>query len=369
MVRFDSIRSLPCVIVPTTLALTMSTSLSTTQTSQLDSLLRSATSGDNPRLPGAFVSVVTTDAPDAPPRQTYLSACGRRDLSIPAGADPRGDVDPQTLIYIASCTKSLVAVAVLQLLSEGVIPGGLDSSEAVERYIPEITRNGVFNIDTGEITPVSRPVTLRQLLSHTSGSAYPFKYPALQKWTLANNVPSAFSLTTDAFLTLPLIAQPGEQWAYGYGLDWAALLIQRLYEHEGGRTVEDVLSERILRPLGMTRTSFSSQRLVRDVDGDDEAKNIYESRNGMQIHFRRPDDGGLELCTDPLTQFPRPSGGVFEEGPVKFHSGGAGLISTIEGERGGDREMIACHLSKFLTSSVYIFPILAQTTHDGSRTL
>ena len=148
------------------------------------------------------------------------------------------------------------------------------------------------------------------------------------KWAQEHKVPSAFDLCQEAFINLPLVAQPGDIWAYGYGLDWAALLLQRLFK---GKTVEGILAQRVFNPLGMTRTSFSAERLVRQVDGDTTAKSIFESQNGMQIHFRTP-DGGLVLCEDPVKQFARPLGSVFEQGPPSFESGGAGAYSTIEGE-------------------------------------
>lgn len=303
--------------------------LSPETVSKLDSLLESFTSGDKPRLPGASISVVTTSSSTSVPTQGYLNSAGRRDLTIPAGQDARGDINPQTLIYIASCTKSFLAVTFLQLISEGVIHGGLDDTQLIKEHIPEILQNGVIDLSTGEISPVTKPLTLRHLLSHTSGSAYPFKDASLMKWAQEHKVPGAFDLSQDAFLKLPLVAQPGDVWTYGYGLDWAALLLQRSSK---GKSVEAVLAERIFTPLGMTRTSFSAERLVRQVDGDSTAKSLFESRNGMQIHFRTP-EGGLVLCEDPAKQFPRPLGSVFEQGPPSFESGGAGAYSTIEGKR------------------------------------
>lgn len=300
--------------------------LSPTVTSQLDKLLETFTSGDTPRLPGSFISVVTTESATGTPQQSYLSAHGRRDITIPIEQDVRGSVNPKTLMYIASCTKSLIALTILQLIHQGVIPDGLDGTETIRKYIPEILQNGVINLSDGSISPVEKPLTMRHLISHTSGSVYPFKDVALMKYASQHSIPSAFAFTEDAFLKLPLVAQPGDTWAYGYGLDWAGLLLRRLCN----RPIEDILSERIFEPLDMQRTSFSAQRLVRQVDDDEQAKSLFESKNGMQIHFREP-DGQLVICNDPATQFTRPFGSTFADGTPSFESGGAGVYSTIEG--------------------------------------
>ncbi|CAO1618680.1 unnamed protein product [Sympodiomycopsis kandeliae] len=300
--------------------------LSTEVKAQLDSLLKEYTSGDSPRLPGTSLSILTSETPTSSPKQAYLSSSGRRDITIPVDQDTRGEINPQTLIYIASCTKSIIVAVIFQLINEGVFPDGLEDTKVIKEHIPEILSNGVLDLKTQQISPVTRPLTLRHLLGHTSGSVYPFKDPTFGKWARDHKIPSAFAMSEDAFLTLPLLSQPGEIWAYGYGLDWAALLIKRLHN---GRSVESVLKERLFDPLGMNRSSFSAEHLTRSVDDDQKAKSVYESKNGMQIHWRNP-SGQLELCLDPLTQFSRPFGGVFEEGAVSFESGGAGLISTIE---------------------------------------
>lgn len=293
--------------------------LSSSTQARLDSLLSEFTSGDSPRLPGSFIGITSLD--DTP---LYLRAAGRRNISEPQ--DARGPVNPETRMFIASCTKSIVAIAVLLLIQDGKLKS-LDQS--VDEWIPEMKANGVLDPKTGNISPVEKDITLRMLLNHTNGSAYPFKDPDFFAWAMAKEIPSAFSLTKEAFISLPLLHQPGDDWTYGFGLDWAVLLINRLLASERGSeeySFSHFFHERIARPLGMKHSSFSPESLC----GPDDTS-MYLSKDGMDIHWREQ-DGSLVPLT---TQFQKPAGGVFKgEGAASanIESGGAGLVSTITGE-------------------------------------
>ncbi|PWN19922.1 beta-lactamase/transpeptidase-like protein [Microstroma glucosiphilum] len=319
--------------------------LSASAVAELTSLLEEYTAFPKPRLPGTFLTVSSTN-PNAP---LFLDAKGSRNATADFTDDPRGPVTPKTLLYIASCTKSIVAISLLLLMQEGKIKS-LD--ESVDPYIPQMKANGVLNTKTGEIEPVhkDKDITIRMLMDHTSGSTYPFKEASLHAWAEKKGQPSAFSLTKAAFVDLPLLFQPGEGWSYGFGLDWAVLLIEKLLGD--GTTFAQFAQKRIFDPLGMKKSTFTPRDLVASTAAaegvPDDAKAMYASKHGMEIHWRE-EDGSLVPVTK---QYPRPAGAIWEgEGAAApdVASGGAGLVSTIEDYGRYLSFLIA--LSKFPASS------------------
>lgn len=302
--------------------------LSASAVAELTSMLEKYTASPNPQMPGTFLTVSSTN----PQTPLFLDAKGARNATVGSADDLRGPVTPKTLLFIASCTKSIVATSIFLLMQEGKIKS-LD--ESVDPYIPEMRANGVLNVSTGDIDPVQKDkdITIRMLLDHTSGSTYPFKEGGLHAWAEKKGQPSAFTLTKAAFIDLPLLFQPGEGWSYGFGLDWAVLLIERLLGD--GITFSQFAKKRIFDPLGMKRTTFTPKDLVASTasaeGSPDEAGGVYSSKHGMEIHWRE-EDGSLVPVTK---QHPRPAGGIWAgEGAASpdVDSGGAGLVSTIEGE-------------------------------------
>ncbi len=150
-----------------------------------------------------------------------------------------------TRLWIASCTKALSSVAALQLVEAGV----LDLDAPLAERLPALVAPMVLESFDAAGAPVtraaSRPLTLRALLSHTSGYGYDFFSADLQRWAMAQG---RGPLSVDA----PLMFEPGERWSYGIGIDVAGLVI----EAATGKRVDEVVAERILEPLGMTATAF-----------------------------------------------------------------------------------------------------------------
>jgi CubicO group peptidase (beta-lactamase class C family) len=168
----------------------------------------------------------------------YTGAFGVRDAS---GAAVRAD----NIFQIASMTKAITTTAALQLLEQGKV--GLE--EPVGKYLPQLANLDVLEgFEAGGkplLRPASKPITLRHLLTHTSGLCYDtwdgqmFRY-ASQK------------ATSQAAKPGPLMFEPGTRWQYGQGIDWTGRLVEKL----SGVTLEQYFQEHILQPLGMRDTSY-----------------------------------------------------------------------------------------------------------------
>ncbi|KAK0616893.1 putative transesterase [Immersiella caudata] len=176
---------------------------------------------------------------------TYNRALGERTLLS-------GEKRPQALddiLYLASATKLIATIAVLQCVEDGP----LTLTDPISDIAPELANKkvltGFASDGTAKLVPVKRPITLEMLLSHTSGTAYDFLVPDLARWRRENEPPLAEGTrrpVEEAF-NYPLHFQPGEGWMYGPGLDWAGRIVERVT----GRTLGDFVRERICKPLGI----------------------------------------------------------------------------------------------------------------------
>lgn len=114
-----------------------------------------------------------------------------------------------TLFWIASCTKLVTAVAVLQLVEQGKVP--LDDAAFVKKILPELTEKKVFE-DGVNGAPQEQGITVRMLLAHTAGFGYGFFDPRVHNNGIAIE---GVDGDKDAFLKLNLVNQPGSKWEYG----------------------------------------------------------------------------------------------------------------------------------------------------------
>jgi CubicO group peptidase (beta-lactamase class C family) len=157
-------------------------------------------------------------------------------------------VTPDTLFWIASCTKAITSVAALQLVERGLI----DLDEPLGERLPVLKAPRVltgFDAAGAPLTrPATAPITLRRLLTHTSGLAYDFCSADLGQYLQA--VGGALMGVADP--DIPLMFDPGEAWLYGVGIDWAG----RLVEEVSGQGLDAYFAEHILGPLGMAETTF-----------------------------------------------------------------------------------------------------------------
>ncbi len=150
---------------------------------------------------------------------------------------------PDAIFWIASMTKNLTATAVMILVDEGK----LSLDEPAQKWVPELEK-----VKLADGKALARPVTLRDLLSHTSGIPDPARKPTDGNMTLAQ-------YTVD-ILKEPFQFQPGEKFEYSFGTTIAG----RCVEVASGKPYTQFIQERILNPLKMSDTTFSpdaAQRL------------------------------------------------------------------------------------------------------------
>lgn len=247
----------------------------------LDEILRTGIA--RRKIPSAVAMVATAD------QITYAGAFGKRDST--SGLN----LTTNAIFAIASMTKVVTSVAALQLVERGTVK--LD--EPVARHLPQLAKLEIlqgFDKVTGKpiLRAASKPVTLRHLLTHTSGFAYPTWSGDMLKYTQQTTPipPGTVPLTPT-----PLIFEPGKRWQYGYSTDWAG----RLVEAVSGQTLEQYFQSNILGPLGMNDTAYSVPP---------------EKFDRLVSTYQRQSDGSLS--EDPRALPPRP----------QSFNGGGGLYST-----------------------------------------
>jgi methyl acetate hydrolase len=179
---------------------------------------------------------------------------------------------PDTVFRIASMTKALTSVAVLQLIERG----SLKLDQPVADVIPEFGALQLlegFEGDTPKLRPLKRPATIQHLLTHTSGLSYWFTNPDLLRWHELTDWPNPMSGVRRC-LDTPFVAEPGERWEYGINTAWLGQVVEAV----SGLTLDAYLREHLFTPLGMVDATFSPSAAQRE--------------RLMDIHDRTP-DGGL----------------------------------------------------------------------------
>jgi methyl acetate hydrolase len=175
----------------------------------------------------------------------------------------------EDIFYVASMVKPITSVAAMQLVDQGSIK----LEEPVAEYLPELAELQVlegFDPHTAQpiFRPARTPVTLKHLLTHTSGFAYDTWYEDMFRYATQTGTLGARMVPAPT----PLLCEPGTSWLYGYSLEWVGRLVERI----GGLTLEEYFQRNILRPLGMTDTSYIlpvkkfprlARRYRRELDG------------------------------------------------------------------------------------------------------
>ena len=215
------------------------------------------------------------------------------------------------IFRIYSMTKPIVSVAAMMLVEEG----RLLITDPVSKYIPAFAnaKVGIVNGDRLGLAPLKRPITVQDLMRHTSGLTYGFTgVSPVQKLTRAANVVNSnqtLAENVDAMAALPLMHQPGEVWEYSLSTD----VLGRVIEIVEGASLGEVLRARLFGPLDMIDTAFFTP----------EAK---FARRADPFSFDFMTAAGID-ARDVMT-------------PPKFESGGGGLMSTL-----GDYSRFAAMLS------------------------
>jgi len=202
----------------------------------LDDVLRSAVErGD---IPGVVAAVTDRDA------TTYEAAFGERAL----GQGSAMTLD--TVFNIASMTKAIAATAAMQQVEQGK----LDLESPISKWVPGAAKLQVvdgWDGDTPRLRAPKREVTLRDLLTHSSGFVYNLWDADFDRFMTAKEFPALNSGKEEAFYP-PLMFDPGERWEYGISIDWAGKLVETV----SGKTLGTYMQENILVPLGMSDTGY-----------------------------------------------------------------------------------------------------------------
>ncbi|GGC25039.1 serine hydrolase [Novosphingobium marinum] len=260
--------------------------------------------------PGKFPGIVAS-----------LGLPGREAQYVARGSEGFTDPDPigaDSLFRIYSMTKPVTGMATMMLIAEGRL--GLD--QPLHEILPQYREMKVQATPDGSVTdvrPARTPITIRHLLTHTSGLGYtiiqkgPIRALMEEKGLVAGQIariklPGIFrgatvgslKLFADRLADVPLVYEPGTKWSYSLGLD----LLGRVIEVVGGTPFDRFLHERIFEPTGMTSTWFRVPR--------------------SQAHRLATNHA---MFAGRLIPFDKPGNSIFLDEPA-FPFGGSGLVSS-----------------------------------------
>jgi CubicO group peptidase (beta-lactamase class C family) len=220
----------------------------------------------------------------------YTGAFGERDIADHA------DMELSTVFWIASLTKAITSTAALQLVERGEL--SLDGN--CGEILPELREVPVLEGFDAAGQPMlrraKRPITLRSLLTHTSGMTYFSWHLDTARYIDQAGLPHLFTCANRALAT-PLANDPGAGWNYGIGLDWVGKLVEAV----SGLRLEDYFRAHIFAPLRMPDTGFRIRPDMRK-----RLAKVYQRTPAGMAEIE------LELPQDP-----------------EFLMGGGGLYSTV----------------------------------------
>jgi methyl acetate hydrolase len=239
---------------------------------------------DAKRIPG----VVALSATDQKP--IYQGAFGKRSSAQDAV------MTPDSVFWIASMTKAITSTAAMQLVEQGK----LKLDQPIGDVLPELKSvqvlEGFDASDTPKLRPPKRPITLRQLLTHTAGFTYDIWDANTARYEKIKGIPGIISCKNDALHT-PLAFDPGDKWEYGINIDWAGKAVEKVSDQKLGAYFQ----EHLFGPLGMADTGF---------------KLTASQRARLVTMHARQADGSLKPIDFEIPQDP------------EFEMGGGGLYST-----------------------------------------
>lgn len=228
------------------------------------------------KIPAAVAMVASPD------KVLYSGAFGTRDSSGAA-------VTRDSIFSIASMTKAITTTAALQLVEQGKV----ELNGPASKYLPQLADlqvlDGFDASGKAKLRPAKTPVTLKHLLTHTSGFCYDTWDADAFRYTSQHKGPAP--------AVQPLMFEPGARWQYGTGVDWAG----RMVEAVSGMSLEDYFQAKILSPLEMRDTSYILPASKFD---------------RLVSNYERQPDGSLKQDNRALPA------------PPKQYNGGGGLYST-----------------------------------------
>ena len=254
---------------------------------------------ENDQLSGAVILVARKG------KIAYFESFGKNDV------ENNLKMEKNSIFRIASQTKAIVSTGIMILQEQGK----LLIQDPLWKYIPEFRETSVAapkeEGEGYEIVAAKRPITVRDLLTHTAGIGYGYgpasdlwKEAGIQGWYFADRE-EPIQETVRKMATLPNDAQPGEKFVYGYNTD----ILGALIEVVSGEPLNVFLKKNILDPLGMADTYFYLP---------------LNKRNRLSVVYSSTDEG-ITRAEDPGHMVGQ---GAYVEGPGKSFSGGAGYLST-----------------------------------------
>ena len=242
---------------------------------------------DNGKIPCALTMIARGG------RLVHFEKFGMQDITA---AKP---VEFDTIFRLYSMTKPITSIAVMMLYEEG----HFQLTTPVSEFVPFFKDMKVYTEDGKDIVDAEREVTIKHLLTHTTGLIYDSNkdnHPIDQKYEDADLYGGDLTNMIEKLGRIPLIHQPGSAWKYGMSTDVLGYLVQVV----SGMPFETFLRTRIFDPLGMNDTGFSVR---------------VENANRYSKVYEFADDGTLQAIEKVHAA----------TGPLSFfHSGGGGLQST-----------------------------------------
>ena len=262
---------------------------------------------DNGKIPGALTMIARAG------KLVHFEKVGMQDI---ASATP---IEFGTIFRIYSMTKPITSVAVMMLYEEG----HFQLTTPVSEFIPAFKDMKVYANHGDAIVDVEREMTIKHLLTHTSGLIYggDWVHPINDRYREATFFDGDLAHMVSELGKIPLLHHPGDAWNYGMSTDVLGYLVEVV----SGMPFAEFLKTQILEPLGMIDTDFSVP-----IAKADRYATVYEPT----------EDGGIQVLENPP---------VSKDQLSFFHAGGAGLQSTAadylrfcqmmlnEGELNGNR--------------------------------
>jgi CubicO group peptidase (beta-lactamase class C family) len=249
------------------------------------------------KIPGAVTLVARRG------KVVHFEASGLRDV------ERKLPMEKDTIFRLYSQSKPVTGAAVMILFEEGHFL----LSDPVSKYLPEFSSMNVYVSGEGANAKTTRaqPITIHQLLTHTSGLSYPiFPTPVGKMYVEKGVVVSEgeghkfrnLQEWSERLVQVPLVAQPGSEWNYSAGMD----VLGRLVEVISGKTFGEFLQERIFGPLSMVDTGFHVPKSKLD---------------RFAANYTPTPAGGMQLIDDPKSS-------SYSRKPV-LEMGGSGLVGTV----------------------------------------
>ncbi|KAL4986246.1 beta-lactamase/transpeptidase-like protein [Aspergillus falconensis] len=205
--------------------------------------------------------------------------------------------DTDAVHWVASCTKFVTTVAVMQCVERGLLDLDRDIANVLPEWESPRILTGFDENDNPIFRPATKPITLRRLLTHSSGMAYFFMDPLMTRYYELQGKPPAYQ-TFYQFQFL--LFEPGERWMYSPGIDWAGVAVERVTSMKLG----EYLQRHIFDIVSVKDATFHLEQR--------------EDLRARKVKVWMRTDQGLEEEKNPIVP-----------DPIAEDSGGGGLYTTV----------------------------------------